>query len=451
MDSLGDLAAAIREGVSAPVETSPEVRRAYSTNFGGVVERTPAVVVKATSEDDVVHTLRVCRQAGVPVSIRGSGHSFAGQGLCEGGVLIVNVAASPALKLHGNGDVEVSTRVIWSELEPALNKLGRAVPVLTNHLSVTVGGTLSVGGYGEGTVAHRGQIDLVQRLKLIRPDGSALWCSPDENAELFSYSLASLGQTGFVESVVLRTEPYRRKAHIFIHKFADLSGLIASASWMARGREHVDFFSGQHYEGAFYATYGILAGGEAGDERRSDLEASLAVREVKKVEFDDWPLRSVGGQRRNQWDAHSYFVWSDYVVDVAHAQRMAAFLAERVITHPAYESCFGRLLLLAMRGPEGKRFFPFEPITPAMKELAFGFGLYFRVPKSLAGGLREVQRLERQTLERCLELGGRPYLAGWYDWNDELKRQIYGSGLDTLRRIRAEFDPANLFNARLLV
>jgi FAD/FMN-containing dehydrogenase len=452
MNSPGGIAAAIREGVDAPVETSPEARHAYSTNFGGVFEQTPAVVVRAASEADVVHTLRVCREAGVPVSVRGSGHSFANQGLSGGGVLIVNAADTASFKLHENGDAEVTTRTLWRELELALNRLGRAVPVLTNHLSVTVGGTLSVGGYGEGTVAGRGQIDLVRGLRLIRPDGRALWCSPEENAELFGYALASLGQAGFVEAVVLRTRPYRRRAHVFIQQFADLPALIASASWMARGPAPLDFFSGQHYEGAFYATYGLLAEeGAEGEAALAELGAALAGHETKRVEFDDWPLRSVGAERRNKWDADSYFVWSDYVVDVAHAGRMAAFLSERVVARPAYARGNGRVLLLAMRRPEGKHYFPFEPITPTMKELVFGFGLYFRVPKSRAGALRDVQRLERETLERCLELGGRPYLAGWYDWDEGLKRQIYGASLDTLRRIRAEADPANLFNANLLV
>lgn len=442
-----DVVAAIQAGGVDSVHSSEEMCQTYASNFGGTARQLPLVVVKARREEDILHTLQIAQQAELPVSIRGSGHSFGNQGLCDGGILIANVSDEPELVLLEDGCVEVTTRTRWGRLEPALNELGRAMPVLTSELGVSVGGTLAVGGYGEGTVAYKGQIDLVQRLKLIKPDGSVVWCSPTENEELFRYSLASVGQVGFVERVVLRTIPYQKKTRIYINRFQTLPNLINSVLWMAdRNQQHVDFFAGQHFNGMFIGTYGVRERTPAPvlPDNSSPLFGNGSDTEV--TEINDWPLRALHEKRRNQWDPNYYYIWTDYVVDLSQAQQFASFVTRRIVSDPSYARYFGRTLLLVVRQPEEKQYFPFEPVTPAMSGLAVGFGLYFRVPKTDAQGLSDIQALQRRCLEQCLEMGGRPYLAGWHELTEEVKHAIYGSSYQTLQRLRRELDPHNRFN-----
>ncbi len=68
------LADRLREGVNCPVLTAAEVLEAHSYDFGRIVRMAPTVVVLAAGEEDVVHTLRVARSAGVPIGTRGAAH-----------------------------------------------------------------------------------------------------------------------------------------------------------------------------------------------------------------------------------------------------------------------------------------------------------------------------------------------------------------------------------------
>src|SRR5512140_2151292 len=203
------LAGALGAGVRQPVLSSREELTPYSFDFGRTVQKMPVAVVKAVCEEDLVHTLRVARERGVPVSVRGAGHSCRAQSLCEGGIVIDNSGGEPHVVVEEDGRVTVTTRTRWGELEAALNLAGRTAPVLTDHMATAVGGTLSVAGYGARSLQYGAHLDQVERLRLILPDGSVRWCSEQENAELFQYALGGFGQVGIIEQVVMRTLPYR--------------------------------------------------------------------------------------------------------------------------------------------------------------------------------------------------------------------------------------------------
>jgi FAD/FMN-containing dehydrogenase len=77
----------------------------------------------------------------------------------------------------------------WHEVEAAANARGRTIPVLTDNLDTTVGGTLSVGGIGTRSVSYGRQVDWVDALTLIRPDGTIVLCSPVSEPDLLSQPL----------------------------------------------------------------------------------------------------------------------------------------------------------------------------------------------------------------------------------------------------------------------
>ena len=63
-------------------------------------------------------------------------------------------------------------------------------------LTLTVGGTLSVGGTGETSCRFGAQVDHVLELDVVTRRGDLLTCSSSSNAELFHMVLAGLGQCG---------------------------------------------------------------------------------------------------------------------------------------------------------------------------------------------------------------------------------------------------------------
>ncbi|MFY1622033.1 geranylgeranylglyceryl/heptaprenylglyceryl phosphate synthase [Micromonospora sp. WMMD735] len=435
------LAAALQRGLRRPVRSDPAGRAAYATNVGRLHHLLPAVVTPVTSAEEVAHVLRTTRAAGTPVAVRGSGHSFGRQGLSDGGVLIVGEPGDPAVRVLDDGTAEVSARAPWYAAELALNAQGRSIPVLTNHLTVSIGGTLSVGGYGEGTITHGGQVDLVERFRLVLPDGQPRWCSPTESPELFRYGIGALGTLGVLDRVVLRTVEHQRHTTIATQRHPSLTALVAEVGWLAQEqRSPVDLFSAQHYEGGFVATYGMRGGGP--------LPQRLAGRAETRVEAD-WPLRSMRESRRNPADPSVHFIWADYCLSLPAAAEFARFLDVEILAGTGYREGGGRLLMLGVHRPEQR---PGVPFTPAagLRGLALGFGLYFSVPRGDRPAVDLVQGLHRRVLAQCLALGGRPYLAGWYDLTEADLQSMYGDDLTTLRRLRRELDPQGLFNPGLL-
>ena len=91
--------------------------------------------------------------------------------------------------------------------------------------------------------------------------------------------------------------------------------------------------------------------------------------------------------------------------------------------------------------------FPFEASAFGREPVKFLVGLYPVVPRDQPDDLAEIQALLRRILQRCLELGGRPYLYGWHALTPETKQRLYGPAYETLGRLRQRLDPGGLFNA----
>jgi FAD/FMN-containing dehydrogenase len=440
---LDSIAGLLRQGVAGPIWTEPAQLEAYAINYGNRVRRVPALAVGVSSEAEVVHALRVARDRRLPVAVRGAGHSFGEQGLCAGGLVIVSQLGEPDCTMVDDA-VEVSTRTTWGALERALNRCGRTVPVLTTEPGVSLGGTLSAGGYGPASVRDHCQVDLVRRFRLVRPDGTALWCSPEATPELFRHGLASLGQLGYVERVVLRTRPHHRRTLVAVHHHAGLRELVASTARLVdRDEPALDYFSGHLGPGGCISTWGV----RVSDGVRYLPQGRLAevFTRGRAAYVENWPPRRRPGE--DAFDPDVIHSWQDYVVDLAHVDRFVDFLAARVLTDEAAGRHFCRLQLLLDLHPERKRLFPFEAAHGDMRGVAYGFSLDFNVPRADPEGWRAVRRLQEETLEHCMACAGRPYLASGPPLDEATRRQLYGKGYDEHQRLRREHDPLLLFNS----
>src|SRR5581483_482641 len=61
-----------------------QARRVHNTS----IDRFPAIVVRAQGAEDVARAIAFARDHGLPLAVRGGGHSFAGQSSNDGGVVI---------------------------------------------------------------------------------------------------------------------------------------------------------------------------------------------------------------------------------------------------------------------------------------------------------------------------------------------------------------------------
>src|ERR1700756_1848406 len=56
--------------------------------FNAMIDRTPSLIARCTSADDVVAVVNMARSQNVPLSVYGGGHGVTGSAVCDGGVCV---------------------------------------------------------------------------------------------------------------------------------------------------------------------------------------------------------------------------------------------------------------------------------------------------------------------------------------------------------------------------
>jgi FAD/FMN-containing dehydrogenase len=170
-------------------------------DFGRYQELIPRCVFSPRTETQLQAVLRFLRSIALPYKLRGSGHSSGGQTLIRDGA-VVDLRKLSFIDVESDDLVTVGGGAWWLELVEHLLP-DRRPAVLTDNLRATIGGTLAVGGFGDTSHVFGLQIDSVERLELVTPDGALHRLSRGD--DLFGLVLAGRGQLGAIASATLRT------------------------------------------------------------------------------------------------------------------------------------------------------------------------------------------------------------------------------------------------------
>ncbi|NJL29537.1 MAG: FAD-binding oxidoreductase, partial [Thermoanaerobaculia bacterium] len=321
----------------------------------------------------------------------------------------------------------------------------RAVPVLPDYLGLSVGGTLSVGGYGVDSIVRGAVVDQVERLRLILPDGTPVWCSREEHPELFCFSLAGLGQLGVVERVVLETRSYQPTAVMYTYAYRDLGELVASFAWMSAAEpERPFFFKAVRSRGRHVATYGVYP---------ESLRAVFSAPPPQGLGDVPWRRRWVCPRYRSVRSLAVTFwvgrfprrrrLWGDFLLDHPGLVRFADLLTA-LERRDAFAGTLEAIYFLAVRRPRGALELPFEA-AGAGSGVKYLVGLYLMIPAGDARALERAEQSLRFCLEQAVELGGRPYLYGWHRFDGEIRDRLYGAHAERLHALRQQLDPDAIF------
>ena len=171
--------------------------------YNAMIDRRPALIATCTDADDVAKVIAFASASDLPLAVRGGGHNGAGLGTVEGGVV---------LDLSGLKDIEVdpearTVRVgggcLWGEVDAATNEHGLATP--SGIISTTgVGGLTLGGGLGHLTRKCGLSIDNLLEADVILASGEQVRAAADENPDLFWAIRGGGGNFGVVTSFVFR-------------------------------------------------------------------------------------------------------------------------------------------------------------------------------------------------------------------------------------------------------
>lgn len=186
---------------------------AMAEDFGHIVHRRPLAVLRARSVDDVVAVVRFARERRLQVAPRGQGHSTFGQAQVSDGV-IVDLSALRTVHTVDRDRTTVDAGLRWDDLVSITRASSLIPPVLPDHLGLSVGGTLSVGGISGTSFRHGAQVDHVTELEVVTGAGELVRCTPTQAGDLFDAALAGLGQCGIIVRATLGLVPAHTRVRV---------------------------------------------------------------------------------------------------------------------------------------------------------------------------------------------------------------------------------------------
>ncbi|MDQ6775797.1 MAG: FAD-binding oxidoreductase [Actinomycetota bacterium] len=179
---------------------------AARTVWNGMIDRRPALIARCRGAADVITAVNFARDQGLLVSIRGGGHSVAGNAVCDGGLMI-----DLSLMKGVHVDPEARTAraepgVLWREFDHETQAFGLA----------TVGGTISTtgiagltlgGGAGWLTGKYGTTCDNLRSVDVVTADGVLRRASERENPDLFWAMRGAGANFGVVTSFEYQLHP----------------------------------------------------------------------------------------------------------------------------------------------------------------------------------------------------------------------------------------------------
>ncbi len=181
MAGAAKLAAAMRGPVLTAGDDAYDEAR---TIYNAMIDRRPEVIAQCASTDDVVAAIRHGVDEDLEISVRGGGHSVAGNSLSDGG-LVVDLSAMTGVTVDSEArTARVEGGATMSHLDRATEPYGLATT--GGRVSTTGVGGFTLGG-GTGWLDRKFGLacDNLVSVELVTASGEQVVASDEENPELF--------------------------------------------------------------------------------------------------------------------------------------------------------------------------------------------------------------------------------------------------------------------------
>ena len=449
------------------METGKEALEQASRDFGRIFRKRPRAVARPQSVQDVVEIICASNRQGMPVTFRGGGHSQSGQSLSDGGLLV------DMKGLDGIGDIEgdeirVQGGVRWRDLVHRVYAEGFLPPALTTHLSVTVGGTLSMAGLSVTSHRYGLQTDNVTELEVVTGDGRLVRCSPESHSSLFDCVRCGLGQFGAIVEARMRLRRVLPRVRTYTLLYEDVRVMMEDLELIA-GTDRFQYIDGwclpvardpwQVMSGELFAyrVYAVYLSAEWDDvpPDRDELLGDLSftrlsgfrdfptLRFVTRAENSSMSYGRLGdGAEPGTGGLNWFDDWSQAhpcTEGVLPWGAFPSFITEMADQLPAPVARTARIML----GPFRCEHFTSPLFMHPEGEMIMGYGILIETPPE---ELDEVLPVLAAESRRIIAAGGKRYLSGWLDFDRRGWHEHYGDRWPQMVEWKREFDPRGILN-----
>lgn len=395
------------------------------------VDRRPAAIVRCATVEDVVRTIEFARTHGAPLAVRSGGHSQAGHGVCEGGV-VVDLSSLRAIEAdvpHCVVRVAAGARV--ADVMDATQAHGLVTP-MGGCPDVGVGG-LTLGGGENFLMARHGVVcDNLLAAQVVTADGRVLTASAAEHEDLFWALRGGGGNFG----IVTRFE-YR------LHAVGD----VLSGQWLfplSRARDTM-------------RRYRDLMRSVPDEFETSGGLTSLPDGPAFFIAICFCGDRAAGEEIVGRWQsalqpAEDTVKWSTYSADLVvpaaastgtglflpdlHDDVVDIFTAALSDAPPSAAAVWNDFHGAVTRVPREAMAFPLRDR---------GFDMFISVPWEDADTHRSATAWLRRLSESLRPFGRGVYVNNLNDEESDRVSEAYGPNYPRLAAVKAAYDPTNLF------
>lgn len=437
------------------VEQSDDALTSVAEDFGHVLHGSPAGRVRARSADEVAAAVAEAVASDSKLTLRGVGHSAGGQALPKDSVVL------DLSQMNGVGPVDLERRTIRCEPGALLRQVvaatlehGLLPRALTNLLDLTVGGLLSVGGFGPGCHRHGPIARNVASLEVVTGEGALHRCSRDVNRELYDAVLGGLGRCGAIVAAELELRPVRSRVRTAYLLYDNPRRWIKDQRVLARTAAvtSMESFCSPSMQGLrgtggrrapFAEWFFPVQVSLEFDEEAPELPTEITPYRIVYVEDDEiayFParhdMRFELVRKLGAWERQH-----PYIGAVIGADALLEVLPAVLDTLPPGEGHRGIFFIAADDVPP-------LVVLPDAEDVVFMSVIYPQVlPQFLDDTLAAFQRAG----DLLVQAGGKRYVADWLGEMDERAwRRHFGQRYDLWVQAKQRFDPHGIFRSLLL-
>ena len=232
IEAVTDLGEGFKGEAIAPGDPGYDTARAV---WNGSIDKRPALIVRPTGAADVIDAVNYARAKGLSLAVRCGGHSVAGNGTVDGGVLVdlsslKGVHVDPAART-----ARVNGGVLVGELDRETQLFGLATP--SGRVTTTgVGGFTLGGGYGWLSPKFGLACDNLLSADVVTADGRLVTASERDNDDLLWGLRGGSSNFGVATSYEFRLHPLGPTvlAGLLVHPIGEASSVIRA------NRDHVE-------------------------------------------------------------------------------------------------------------------------------------------------------------------------------------------------------------------